>query len=104
MNQLAAVLPQVIIGVSTAVATILGVLKTNGSKMDRLSDGMKMVSRDISRLTLHDEHLSVEERLAAGEQYIKNGGNGVTLAYYEKLLDEYKGALKRSGKNHKGGY
>lgn len=94
MEQIIAVLPQVIIGLSTAIGTILGVIKTNGSKMDRLSDDMRMVSRDINRLTLHDEHLSIEERLAAGERYIKGGGNGVTRAYYERLLVEYKEGLK----------
>jgi hypothetical protein len=49
---------------------------------------------DIQRLTLHDEHLSIEERITAGDRYIKGGGNGVTVAYYEKLLGEYKGGLK----------
>jgi hypothetical protein len=62
--------------------------------MDRLSENMAMVSRDINRLTLHDEHLTIEERLAAGERYIKSGGNGMTRAYYEKLLAEYKETLK----------
>jgi hypothetical protein len=94
MDRFIAVLPQLIIGIGTAVGTVAGVLKTNGSKMDKLSENLTMVSRDINRLTLHDEHLSIEERLAAGERYIKGGGNGVTRAYYEKLLTEYKSELK----------
>ena len=94
MDQFITILPQLIIGIGTAVGTVIGVLKTNGSKMDKLSENMIMVSRDINRLTLHDEHLSIEERLAAGERYIKGGGNGVTRAYYENLLFEYKGELK----------
>jgi hypothetical protein len=94
MEQFINILPELVIGISTAVGTILGVLKTNGSKMDKLSRDMKMVSLDINRLTLHDEHLSIEERLTAGERYIKCGGNGVTVVYYEKLLAEYKGGLK----------
>jgi hypothetical protein len=83
-----------IIGIGTAIGTVVGVLKTNGTRMDKLSEGMTLVSRDINRLTLHDEHLSIEERLAAGERYIKGGGNGVTRAYYEKLFVEYKEELK----------
>jgi hypothetical protein len=75
MEQFFNILPQLIIGISTAFGTILGVLKTNGNKMDRLSTDLAMVSRDINRLTLHDEHLSIEERLAAGDRYIKNNGN-----------------------------
>jgi hypothetical protein len=87
-------LPQLIISGGAAFATILGVLKTNGSKLDKLTEGLRMVSQDINRLTLHDEHLSLEERLAAGERYTKNNGNGVTRAYYEKLLEEYKKQLE----------
>jgi hypothetical protein len=94
VDQLIAALPQIIIGVGTAAATVAGVLRTSGAKTDRLLEGVAMLSRDMSRLTLHDEHLSIEERLAAGERYIKGGGNGVTRAYYEKLLAEYKGGLK----------
>jgi hypothetical protein len=86
-------LPQLVIGLGTAIGTILGVLRTNGSKMDKLGTDLKMVSRDINRLILHDEHLSIEERLAAGERYARSGGNGATRAYYEKLLAEYKKEL-----------
>jgi hypothetical protein len=93
MEQLIIALPQIAIGIGTAVATIIGVLKTNGSKMDRMSDGLASLSQDISRLTLHDEHLAITERLAAGERYMKSGGNGAALAYYEKLLAEYKEGL-----------
>jgi hypothetical protein len=94
MDQFIIILPQLIIGIGTAVGTVIGVLKTNGSKMDKLSENVALISRDINRLTLHDEHLSIEERLAAGERYIKSGGNGVTRAYYEKLLFEYREGLK----------
>jgi hypothetical protein len=94
MDQIINIVPELLIGISTAVGTVIGVLKTNGSKMDRLSESLSLVSRDISRLTLHDEHLSVEERIAAGERYVKSGGNGAARVYYEKLLDEYKGELK----------
>jgi zinc transporter ZupT len=93
MEQLIAVLPQLAIGIGTAVGTVIGVLRTNGSKMDRMTDGLAALSRDIDRLTLHDEHLAITERLAAGERYVKSGGNGAALAYYEKLLTEYKEGL-----------
>jgi hypothetical protein len=94
MDNFISILPQLIIGFGTAIGTILGVLKTNGSKMDRVTVELTLVSRDINRLTLHDEHISIEERLAAGDRYIKSGGNGVTKAYYEKLLEDYKEELK----------
>ena len=94
MEHFVNILPELIIGISTAVGTIIGVLKTNGSKIDKISRDMKIISLDIQRLTLHDEHLSIEERITAGDQYIKGGGNGVTIAYYKKLLAEYEGGLK----------
>jgi hypothetical protein len=94
MEQFISILPELLIGISTALGTIFGVLKTNGSKIDKLSNDIRIVSLDINRLTLHDEHLTTEERLSAGERYIQGGGNGVTKAYYEKLLNEYKGGLK----------
>jgi hypothetical protein len=94
IEQIVNILPELVIGISTAIGTIIGVLKTNGSKIDKLSKNINDVSVSIYRLTLHDEHLSIEERLAAGDKYIKCGGNGVTVAYYEKLLAEYKGGLK----------
>jgi hypothetical protein len=94
MEQLITVLPQLVIGISTALATVIGVIKTNGSKLDKLSKDITLISLDINRLTLHDEHLAIEERIAAGERYIQGGGNGVTRAYYEKLLNEYKEELE----------
>jgi hypothetical protein len=94
MDSFFEVLPQLLISASAAFATILGVFKANRSKMDKLIDGLKMVSQDINRLTLHDDHLSDEERLAAGERYTRNGGNGVTRAYYENLLADYKKKLE----------
>jgi hypothetical protein len=74
----------------TEICTIVGVLKANGSKIDRLLKDINNISLNIHRLTLHDKHLAIEERLDSGEQYIKSGGNGVTTAYYDKLLSEYK--------------
>jgi hypothetical protein len=94
MDQIINILPELIIGIGTAIGTIIGVIKTNGNKMDKLSRDIKAVSMDINRLTLHDEHLSIEERLAAGDQYTKDGGNGATKVYYEKLSNEYKEKLK----------
>jgi hypothetical protein len=94
MEQFLNILPQLIIGISTAIATILGVIKTNGNKIDKLSSDMVMISRDINRLTLHDEHLPIEERIQAGDRYIKGHGNGATRVYYEKLLKIYEKDLK----------
>jgi hypothetical protein len=97
IEQFIAVLPQLVISLGTAAATIAGVIKVSGSKaaaMDRIIKTMDGLSLDINRLILHDEHLSLEERLAAGERYVQGGGNGPAGAYYEKLLNEYKGELR----------
>jgi hypothetical protein len=94
MDQLISVLPELIIGISTAMGTVIGVIKTNSGKMDKLFKDIKAISLDINRLTLHDEHLAIEERLAAGDRFIEDGGNGATKVYYEILLNEYRGKLK----------
>ena len=34
--------------------------------------------------------MPLSERIAAGDKYVKNGGNGAVHAKYEELLEEYK--------------
>lgn len=36
----------------------------------------------------------IDERLAAGQRYVESGGNGVTKAYYEKLLEKLKDRIR----------
>jgi len=54
-------------------------------------------SRDIQRVTLFNEQLPLEERLDAGERYMKTGGNGAGRVYYETLKRKYEGKLQSDG-------
>lgn len=41
------------------------------------------------RLVIMSEEMPIEERLCAGEKYIKAGGNGQVKAFYKKLQENY---------------
>lgn len=42
------------------------------------------------RLTIMSEEMPMEERLKAGEEYVKEGGNGAVKARYQILIKEYQ--------------
>lgn len=44
----------------------------------------------IKRLTIMSHEMPLSERIAAGDKYIKYGGNGEVKAKYEELLTRYK--------------
>ncbi|MDR3244570.1 MAG: hypothetical protein LBT79_07450 [Elusimicrobiota bacterium] len=52
--------------------------------------GLDEINKNILRLTLHDEHLPIRERILAGEDYIKLGGNGASAVFLDKLKEKYK--------------
>ncbi len=50
---------------------------------------------DIKRLVITSPYMPLEERIAAGDTYIKSGGNGAVKKLYNGLLKEleFKGEL-----------
>jgi hypothetical protein len=57
---------------------------------------------DIQKLLLHDKSLSDEERILAGQQYLKYGGNGPTGLYVAAMVKAYaKRVEKKMGKDVK---
>jgi hypothetical protein len=102
--------PQLITSLATAVATIIGVVMANGSRMksllkkvEELDSKIDDVYMDVLRLAFHDSKASVEERMDAGYKFIQRGGNGSTRADYEVLVEKYKGQVplhnRRKGDN-----
>ncbi|MDR1507810.1 MAG: hypothetical protein LBI67_11980 [Treponema sp.] len=85
--------PTVAAPIVTGLITIIGVLQGNKSRWDRMETKVDNVLLAVDRLVLHDEHLSLEERLEGGESYIKKGGNGPTKIYYEKLAEIYRNRM-----------
>ena len=43
---------------------------------------------DIKRLVITSPYMPIEERIAAGDTYIKSGGNGAVKKLYNTLLEE----------------
>ena len=43
---------------------------------------------DIKRLVITSPYMPLEERIAAGDEYIKKGGNGAVKRLYNTLLEE----------------
>lgn len=43
---------------------------------------------DIKRLVITSPYMPLEERIAAGDAYIKGGGNGAVKRLYNSLLEE----------------
>ena len=82
-----------------AVLSALGVIGGAGHKiykvfkgiLDKLSNVEKYQREDylgILRLTIMSEEMPLEERIAAGDKYIKLGGNGAVKHKYEQLLKQ----------------
>jgi hypothetical protein len=86
-------LVSIITPLASAAATLIPVLSGAIKNRKAVLDRLNLVIRDVSRLTMHDEHLSLEERIAAGDRYMASGGNGASKVYHEMLADQYKAGL-----------
>ena len=58
-------------------------------KYDEMSDLLKNNTIHLLKIAVLDDKLPLTDRINAGEQYIKLGGNGFVKKKYEKLLEEY---------------
>lgn len=86
--------------ICTALIALVGVIRILGSFLKEInkiakeskdqSDMLEEVRLNILRLTIMSSEMPLSERIAAGDIYVKNGGNGAVHAKYEELLEEYK--------------
>ena len=86
--------------ICTALIAVVGVIKILGSFLKQVnkiateskdqSDVLEEVRLNVLRLTIMSSVMPLSERIAAGDIYVKNGGNGAVHAKYEELLEEYK--------------
>ena len=62
-------------------------------KLEKKYDEMNALLKDntihLLKIAVLDEKLPLTDRIKAGEQYIKLGGNGFIKKKYEHLLEEY---------------
>ena len=61
-------------------------------KYDEMNELLKSNTIHLLKIAVLDDKLPLTDRLHAGEQYIKLGGNGTIKRIYEKLLDDYEEA------------
>jgi hypothetical protein len=90
-------LVSVIAPVASAAATLIPVLAATFKNRKAVVEKLNLVIRDMARLTMHDEHLPLEERIAAGDRYTKNGGNGASKVYHQVLIEKYEEKIKEEG-------
>ena len=65
-------------------------------KFEHVNETLRVNTIHLLKIAVLDENLPLTDRIYAGEQYIKLGGNGFIKKKYEKLLEEYE---KRYGGN-----
>ena len=77
--------------VTTIVVTCIKVIKVAIKINKRAEDNDKHIREnylDIKRLVITSPYMPLEERIAAGDAYIKGGGNGAVKQLHKKLLEE----------------
>lgn len=65
-------------------------LKEIVQRLDRMEQYQHNDYMSTLRLTIMSEEMPMEERLAAGEKYVSEGGNGAVKARYYLMIEEYQ--------------
>lgn len=76
---------------TTIVVTCVKVIKIAIKINKRAEDNDRHIKEnylDIKRLVITSPYMPLEERIAAGDEYIKKGGNGAVKRLYNTLLEE----------------
>ena len=77
-------------GYLTVIATLCGAIYRFSRRLERIERHQHNDYLAMLRLTIMSEELPVEERLKAGEEYVREGGNGAIKARYQLMLEEYQ--------------
>ncbi len=75
--------------ITACVAVIRVAIKINKSDEEKRRH-IKENYLDIKRLIITSPYMPLNERLAAGDTYIKEGGNGGVKLLYHELLEKYR--------------
>ncbi len=86
----------------TAISVILvglikvyKVVKNIDDKVDSFEKSQKEDRLSILKLIIINKNMPLDERVTAGEEYIKSGGNGSVHAMVEVLTEKYKNELRK---------
>ena len=63
-------------------------------KYDEMNELLKNNTIHLLKIAVLDDKLPLTDRIHAGEQYIKLGGNGCIKKQYERLLEEYEDSME----------
>jgi hypothetical protein len=80
-----------------ALVTLIPVMLSTASSRNEFRKKLDVNIRSTSLLLMHDEHLSLESRIAAGDDFIAAGGNGTGRAFRQELIRQYDELLKARG-------
>lgn len=80
----------VIVGFVVAVLKMVRPLRSIEERIKQLEHYTHNDYMNTLRLTVMSEEMPMEERLAAGEKYVQEGGNGAIKAKYHLLIEEYQ--------------
>ena len=91
------IVASVVTALTAITAFLLKIYKffrTLEEKYDEMNDLLKNNTIHLLKIAVLDDKLPLTDRIYAGEQYIRLGGNGFIKKKYEKLLEEYEEAHK----------
>lgn len=71
------------------VEKVSGQMSALTTQVEEMKSHQKENYLGILRLEIMNEEMPVPERIIAGEEYIKNGGNGEVKKYYHAFLKEH---------------
>ena len=77
--------------VTTIVVTCVKVFKKVTEWLDTVKDNEKHIKEnylDIKRLVITSPYMPLGERIKAGDEYIKSGGNGEVKHLYQTLINK----------------
>ena len=89
--------------VASAITAIIVLICKVLSSLHKITNKFNDMQRHIKenylnnlRLVIMSAEIPIEERLQAGEKYVKEGGNGQVKAFYKKLQEDYLKGVKEN--------
>ena len=90
----------VIIALSGTLWKLSRPLKEIVQRLERVEQYQHKDYLCMLRLTIMSEEMPMEERLAAGEKYVNEGGNGAVKARYHLMIEEYQREIGKENGNY----
>lgn len=84
---------QLVVVIGTLIGSVWRVTKpfrAISSRLEALEEFCHNDYLSTLRLTILNDDVPITERLAAGEKYVKEGGNGAVKVRYHMLQEEYE--------------